>query len=81
MRAGERVLIVKYSTVEPGEMRIFVGIRVIKQDALLVARDVLMLIRVFHGDEFFVAFEAFVQGVLFVAAASVSGVGLRCFAS
>ena len=46
---------------------------VLEEDSLLVTGDVLMLIRVFHRNEFLVAFQTLVQGVLLVAAA-VAGV-------
>ena len=50
--------------------RVFLGVRVFQQDAFLMSGDILMLRRIFDGDEFFVAFEAFVKGVLLAASST-----------
>ena len=44
-------------------------VRVLEEDSFFVSGDVLMLIRVFDRNEFLVAFQTLVQGVLLVAAA------------
>ena len=65
------------------EMRIFVRIGVLQQDPFLMTGQVLMLIRVLDGNEFLVAFDAFVQRVLLAAAAAAATaavVSVRVFA-
>ena len=55
------------------KIRVFFRVGVFQQNSFMMTGKVLMLIGIFDRNEFFVAFETFVQSMLLVAAAGRIG--------